>query len=197
MLYPSHKRAPTDSQGQTRKKMALLVKIVASFLILGGHPAIAEVDTLEDINVEFALTNNNGEVVGIESFRGSYVLLAFGFTSCAHICPLMATNMAKTIKAAEKDAVGIFVSIDTERDTPESTHNYANQFNGSMIGLGGTYSQVAEAAKNFSVSFAITKSEDSYTVQHTASIFLISPTGDLIDTFALNTPVNRIVGAMR
>jgi cytochrome oxidase Cu insertion factor (SCO1/SenC/PrrC family) len=56
---------------------------------------------------------------------------------------------------------------------------------------------VAEAAKNFNVAFVVTKSEDSYTVQHTPSIFLISPDGELVDVFAMNTPVDTIASAMR
>ncbi len=66
-----------------------------------------------------------------------------------------------------------------------------------MAGLSGSHQQVAKAAKNFNVTFVVTKSEDSYTVQHTPSIFLINPDGKLVDVFAMNTPVDTIARAMR
>ena len=66
-----------------------------------------------------------------------------------------------------------------------------------MIGLSGSHAQVAVAAKNFNATFVVTKSEDTYTVQHTPSIFLISPDGKLIDVFAMNADANKIAQAMR
>jgi cytochrome oxidase Cu insertion factor (SCO1/SenC/PrrC family) len=66
-----------------------------------------------------------------------------------------------------------------------------------MIGLSGSHYQVSEAAKNFGVTFVVTKSEDNYTVQHTPSIFLISPNGEVIDVFAMNTASTDIAAAMK
>lgn len=110
---------------------------------------------------------------------------------------MIAANMSRVLNATDKDAVGIFVSVDSERDSPAITDDYARRFGESMVGLSGTYSQVAAAAKNFNVTFVVTKSEDNYTVQHTPSIFLFGPDGGLIDVYALNTPTDVIERAMR
>ena len=88
-----------------------------------GHfvdPKPSASDPLGDIVVEFELTDRDGRIVSAENFRGRYVLLGFGFTHCPHICPMMARNMGKALRDTDKDTAGIFVSVDTERDSPPS-----------------------------------------------------------------------------
>jgi cytochrome oxidase Cu insertion factor (SCO1/SenC/PrrC family) len=63
--------------------------------------------------------------------------------------------------------------------------------------LSGSHLQVSDAAQNFGVTFVVTKSQNNYTVQHTPSIFLIGPEGELVDTFAMNTPSADIAAAMQ
>ena len=149
------------------------------------------------IDVEFELLDRDGNVVTDEDFLGRHVLLGFGFTHCAHICPMMALNMGKALEMTDLDAAGIFISVDTERDSPEMTDNYASNFGDNMIGLGGSYAQVSAAATNFKVSFAVTKTQDNYTVQHTANVYVIGPAGELIDVFTFATSPDVLLGAMQ
>lgn len=160
-------------------------------------PATAEETGFGVIKAEFELTDRDGVSRTYAEFRGKNVLLTFGFTHCPHICPMIAAKMAAALKIADKDSIGIFISVDTERDTPAITDNYAKKFAPTMIGLGGSYTQVAAAAKNFNATFVVTKSEDTYTVQHTPGIFLLSPDGELIDVFPMNTAADKIAQAMR
>ncbi len=159
--------------------------------------AASEEDLLAGLSPDFELSSVDGSEVTLADYRGKNVLVAFGFTHCLHICPMIAANMARALRSSEKEAVGLFVSVDTERDTPAITNAYAGRFGESMIGLGGSHAQVSAAAKKFNVTFVVTKSQDSYTVQHTPSIFLLGPDGELIDSFAMNTPTDTIVAAMR
>ena len=163
---------------------------------LGNVADMASTNNFHGIKASFELLDRNGETVTEESFLGQYVLLAFGFTHCEQICPLMVFNMASVLEATERDAVGIFVSVDTERDTPMVTDDYASAFGGRMIGLGGDYGQVNIAASNFKLSYAVTKTQSNYTVQHTANIYLIGPNGDLQNIFAVNTPPEEILLAI-
>jgi protein SCO1/2 len=91
---------------------------------------------------------------------------------------------------------GIFVSVDTERDTPRVTQDYASHFGEGMIGLGGNIEQINAAAKNFKVSYAVTKTQDNYTVQHTANVFLIDPDGALVDVFNFSTKPEVLLKAI-
>lgn len=147
--------------------------------------------------VDFELVDREGKLVSDEDFRGRYVLLGFGFTHCEHICPLMALNMGQVVQASPEPVIGIFVSVDTERDTPAVVDDYASSFSDRMLGLGGSVEQINAAANNFRVSYAVTKTQSTYTVQHTATIYLIDPQGRLRETFAVNTSAAEIVAAMR
>lgn len=174
---------------------------IANFLmvlLLIAMPAAAESPpVLGSVTAAFELVNGDGDAVQFDDYGGQNVLLAFGFTNCAHICPMIAANMARAIDATDKDAIGIFISVDTERDSPATTQAYASKFGDRMIGLSGSHQQVSAAAQNFAVTFVVTKSQNNYTVQHTPSIFLIDANGELVDTFAMNTPSADIAAAMQ
>jgi len=195
----------------TSAQQVLLAIAVLAFAQLGAtqsvppvaehiHPAepvASSDDVLGAIQVDFSLLNAAGRTVTAEDFRGRYFLLAFGYTRCTDVCPLMAANMAMTIRQTASELVGIFISVDTERDDVVSSNAYASAFGDGMLGLGGTHEQVAEAAKNFQVSFAVTKTQHSYTVQHSSHLFLVDPQGELADVFAMNANPADIAAAVQ
>lgn len=150
-----------------------------------------------NMSLDFELLNGEGEIVRRADLLGHNLLVAFGFTYCPDVCPVIAANMANALKHTDKDALGVFISVDTERDTPEVTDSYASRFGENMMGLSGTHDSVSEAAKNFNVTFVVTKTPNSYTVQHSPGTFLISPTGELIDVFAINADPKDIAAAMQ
>ena len=162
---------------------------------MAGMPAFG--DPLQDIVVDFELVGGDGGTVTADDFRGRHVLLGFGFTHCPDVCPLMVLNMGKALRDTESDAVGVFISVDTERDSPEITDRYASRFGERMIGLSGNISQINAAARNFRVSYVVTKSQNNYTVQHSANVFLIDPDGRVVDVFNFSTPGEELAAAMR
>lgn len=149
-----------------------------------------------DIVTEFDLIGGAGEQVTLEDFRGKYLMLGFGFTHCEHVCPTMAANMASALRKSDKSSFAVLISVDTERDTPAITHSYAQKFHHKLIGLSGSYKSVAAVANNFKVSFSVTKTQNNYTVQHAAYIYLIDPGGKLQDIFPINVSADRLIAAM-
>ena len=151
---------------------------------------------LDEIDVNFTLLGADGAVVTDEDFRGAHLLLGFGFTRCTDVCPIMVANMARTISQVGDGLAGVFVSVDTERDSPSTVEAYAKVFHERVSGLSGSIEQINAAARNFRISYVVTKSQNSYTVQHTSHVFLIDPDGQLIDVFAMNTDPAIIAAAM-
>ena len=162
--------------------------------IEAGQPSFAS--PLSDIIVDFELVDRHGNLVSSEDFLGEYLLLGFGFTHCPDVCPMMALNMGIALRDTEVKAKGIFVSIDTERDTPTITDEYVSRFGDDLIGLGGSIDQINAVANNFKVSYAITKTQNNYIVQHTSNVFLIDPLGKLIDVYTFSTSAETLVEAM-
>lgn len=147
----------------------------------------------QNITVEFNLLNREGKHVTEEDFLGKYILLTFGYTHCEHICPTILADMASTLKASSNKMVGIFISVDTERDSPEKTDDYASKFSQIIMGLSGRYEEVAAAANNFNVRYSVTKTQNHYMVQHSSNIFYIGPDGRLIQIYTFNSLPHELV----
>lgn len=190
-------RAICTRNSCSKRTLIALTVLVAAMLMPALSCAESATSVLDSIKVDFELLGRDGEIVRYGNFRGKNMLLTFGFTHCVHICPMIAANIASALKLTEKEAIGVFVSVDTERDTAAITDDYARGYSDSMIGLSGSYVQISNAVRNFNVTYVVTKTEDNYTVQHTPSIFLIGPDGKVIDVFAMNTAPREIASAMK
>lgn len=164
----------------------------------GAEPAAATevIDVFENLVVEFELVGEDGETVTEADFAGRPLLITFGFTNCPHICPTIAAAMGQALRLADSDAAGIFISVDSERDTPVITQAYAANFGPSMTGLSGSYAQIVEAATNFGVTFAVTKTQAAYNVQHTASIFVVDRDGRISDVQPMNARPTELAAAI-
>jgi cytochrome oxidase Cu insertion factor (SCO1/SenC/PrrC family) len=75
----------------------------------------------------FELVDQHGATRTDKEFRGSYMLMYFGFTHCPDTCPTALLKITNALEGlAELDAakaegvVPAFVSVDPERDTPEA-----------------------------------------------------------------------------
>src|ERR1700722_8916051 len=134
---------------------------------------------------DFHLTDQDGKPFQLSQTRGKAVLFSFGFTHCPNVCPTTLSDLAKVyqaLPAKDREKVQVlFVSIDPRRDKPETLRNYVPYFNDSFIGLTGTEAQLAEAAKAYGAYYEIVQDSaanpDSYTVNHSALTYLISPDG--------------------
>jgi protein SCO1/2 len=134
----------------------------------------------------FALTDHRGRAVTERDFRGRPMAIFFGFTYCPDVCPTTLTEMTGFIEALgpEADRVQwVFVSVDSERDTPETMATYLAAFDRRIIGLTGTEAQIAAAARAFRVFYRRVPLEGgSYTMDHSASVFLLDAEGRFAGT---------------
>ncbi len=73
----------------------------------------------------------------------------------------------------------MFVSVDPERDTPAQIKAYlaAPAFPRGTIGLTGTTTQVAAAAKAYRVYYQKQGTGEGYTLNHSSIVYLMDPTG--------------------
>ena len=132
---------------------------------------------------DFTLISKDGEV-SLSDFNGKVVLLFFGYTFCPDVCPIELAKMRgafNDLSSSEiEQVVGIFISVDTKRDTPEKVSAYASFFHDRIIGLTGSQKQISEVAKLYFVAYQEVDAEGSamgYTVDHTATTYLIGQDG--------------------
>ena len=142
-------------------------------------------------------------VVDSKAFRGKVVLLFFGYVNCPDVCPtsLVAMNEVLNGMTPEERAriQPILVSVDPERDTPESLKNYAAYFHPSLIGVTGTPEQVAALARAFGAGYIRqpARSDGSYAVDHSANTYVVGRDGKLAATLPLGAAADDLWAAIR
>jgi len=153
----------------------------------------------------FELIDQAGRTRSEADFRGSYMLVYFGYTFCPDVCPTSLTVMTRALQALKDTDPGlaakvvpIFITVDPERDTVEALATYAPHFHESLVALTGTAAQVAAAAKAYRVYYA--KAEDDsasdYLMDHSSFIFLMDPDGRYLTHFAHDATPDTILKAL-
>jgi protein SCO1 len=133
----------------------------------------------EEVGGPIALIDTAGRAVTQADFAGEPVVLYFGFTHCPDICPTTMYTLAEA--QALPDAYDVrtaLISVDPERDTPESMASYVstNGFPAGLMGLTGSVEQVDAAKQAFRVYSARVPRAgaiDGYTVDHTSLAYVM------------------------
>lgn len=146
-------------------------------------PSFKAVDiTGADYARELALPDPSGRVRTLAEFKGKVAVVFFGFTQCPDVCPSTLAELAAVKQAlgpAGADVIGIFVSVDPARDTPEVLQAYVGNFGADFVALRGDEAQTKAAAKAFKIFYQKVpgKTETSYTVDHTAGSYVFDRQG--------------------
>ena len=150
-----------------------------------------ESESFQEVN--FTLDSPEGSL-SLKDFRGSVVLLFFGFTSCPDVCPISLSTISHSFSYLTDDELklskSLFISLDPERDTLEKLKKYTGYFHPNIIGVTGTMKQLVKVAEIFGVNFEKKDSPDSalgYVIYHSSKIFVIGPQGALRKTIPHNT----------
>ena len=91
------------------------------FLSLGYY-----VYAIKDRAIDFSLNNWDEKIVTMHDLRGKVVVLAFSYSNCTVRCPVVTVRLSSLdeVMKAPADIVYLHVSIDPEKDSPESRKKY-------------------------------------------------------------------------
>jgi protein SCO1/2 len=136
---------------------------------------------------DYQLVTANGEPFNRETLRGHPTALFFGFTHCPEVCPTTLAEMTTWFEQLGNDAKDLkayFVTVDPERDTAKVIADYV-AWTGHVEGVTGTPEEIAKATKAWAV-FAqkVPLEGGDYTMDHTASVFLLDRDGNFTGTIA-------------
>lgn len=130
----------------------------------------------------FSLVDPSGRDFGPERLKGRWNFLYFGFVNCPDVCPTTLATLAAARAALadlpEGERPGaVFVSVDPGRDTPEAVGRYVKYFDPSFLGATGTRESIDALAAALGVAVIIgpPAADGSYTVDHSAAVFLVDP----------------------
>lgn len=152
-----------------------------------GGPTLAKATLLEPSRPLPPMTfvDDQGQPFGPDRLRGHWSILFFGFTSCPDICPTTLALLAQVEKQladlpVEQRPRIVLVSVDPRRDPPEQLAKYVKSFSPTFTGITAEQDAVHEFALQMGVPVAISPLPGgSYTVDHSAAIFIVDPSGAL------------------
>ncbi|MEZ5658988.1 MAG: SCO family protein [Burkholderiaceae bacterium] len=152
---------------------------------------------------EFTLTDHTGKTRSLADFKGSVLVVFFGYTQCPDVCPTTLLRMKEVIAAldpGEADRVRVaFVSVDPERDTREVLAQYVPAFDSRFIGLFGDLEATKAVTREFKVFYmkVAGSTADNYTVDHTAASYVFDPEGRVRLMIKHGESVENIVHDLR
>jgi protein SCO1/2 len=164
---------------------AALLAAVTGYVYLTRGEAVVSV---ADIGGPFRLASANGGVVDSQDLAGKPYAVFFGFTRCPEVCPTTMAEMSAALTELGdegKDLRVFFVTVDPERDTAEFLKDYLSSFDPRIEALVPTAEELAAMARSFRAYYAKSPTSDGgYTMDHTATVFLMNRQGKLASTIS-------------
>lgn len=131
----------------------------------------------------FTLVNSQSRTVTDRSFRGRWMLVYFGYTSCPDVCPTELQTIVAALDRIGPAAAGriapLFITVDPARDTPAVLGRYTALFGPQLIGLTGSAAQIGGVEHAFRVYHAEVTQDggNNYLVNHSSFMYLVGPQG--------------------
>lgn len=148
--------------------------------------------------LEGAFTDQRGERVALDVFRGQPVLVGMVYASCPSACPILITRLKKIVRelpAPARDEVRVvLVSLDPKRDTPEKLAELAalHQLDGERWRLLTTGDDtMREVAAVLGVRF---RDDGKGAIDHSSEIALLDRDGVItVQTAKLAPPAPELL----
>ena len=143
----------------------------------------------------FRITDQSGRTYDTAQLRGRWVLLNFVYLNCTKVCPLSLAKFAEL----HRDLAGVVparltllsISFDPERDTVPSMHQlweaHGKPEGWIMAHLTAPLGPQTQAQMRRIGVWVRPQPDGEY--GHSASAFLLDPTGTVVRIFRLETPV--------
>ena len=147
---------------------------------------------------DFTLPSSDGTAYTLSEHAGKIQLVYFGYMTCPDVCPATLADILRAYRDVGEPADEVevlFVTIDPERDTLERLEAYTSAFHEDFIGLRSTSeTQLNDLMKSFGV-VAERREVDSvleYLMDHSATVFMVSPDGRLLAQYPFGVPHTEI-----
>lgn len=179
--------------GLADKQIFLLIFVFAALIgaalwwqarpnLPGGYSSLVVYPRAKIIE-PFSLITPSGEPFTNAKLQGRWTALSFGFATCPDICPTTLTELPLVFGSLlDNDVQVYFVSIDPERDTLPILKDYVQHFDPRFQAATADVETLTRFAANLGAVFekqSTGAGPTDYTMAHSATIFLINPSGQL------------------
>ncbi|MBF0621241.1 MAG: SCO family protein [Magnetococcales bacterium] len=191
----------TRKQSRVTGRHWLVVALMLSWFLPYAVPMHAASLEPMPLKGDFSLVDETGRKVSLADYRGSMLLVYFGYTYCPDVCPTNLGIIAQALdmlpKAVTDNIQPLLITVDPGRDLLVHLKEYTKAFHSSMMGLSGSEQAIAQAAKLFGVYYAKVETDpeepDSYLMDHSASTYFLNEQGEIVDIFDHALPAEQMV----
>jgi protein SCO1 len=164
---------------------AVVVVILASLLLVWRSAGGGSGPEASAVGGPFRLVDQTGASVDQGLLRGRWSAVFFGYTYCPDVCPTTLAALGQAVADLGADARRfqvVFVTVDPERDTPAVLKAYlaSPTFPPGARGLTGSPKQIAVVAAAYHVYYHKAPQGASYSMDHTAVVYLMDPQGRFV-----------------
>lgn len=128
------------------------------------------------------LTDQYGKKIDLANLKGRSVLVAFLYTHCTDLCPIVAGKVHTAYAQVPQGQRPLFlaVSVDPAHDTPASAayFNKRHRTTGEIDWLLGSHAELEKVWKAWGVK-PEHNADDPEEIEHNAEIFAIDPQGQI------------------
>lgn len=201
-----YNQAPLSGISKNMNKTQLIVVISAAIVAMAAglwlgtvsqqSEPLAKPPTIQGLILpeakqlaEFNLMDAKGSVFAKENLKNNWSLIFVGYTHCPDVCPITLSVLRNVVELMQEQQLEspriIFISVDPERDTPETLEQYVKFFNEDFVGVTGRKDELARLGKQLGVFYtkvAGTSGDinaDDYLIDHSSSLMLVNPQGNL------------------
>lgn len=202
-----------------------LIVFIFFILLSNSNLIFAETEMLpilSGVGGNFSAINDDGEAIEFSDYEGKVVVLAFGYTNCADICPFTLGYLKRLYKEFSEDEQKkinvMFVTVDPEYDTPDHLKGFIKHFNEEFIGLSGSKEQIDHIVSLYQAHYnklslgdvptkeirrinpkEVEEGEEDHAslFSHTVTIYLIDQEGYTRSLEYTGTPVEEFAGKIR
>jgi protein SCO1/2 len=136
---------------------------------------------------EFTLLDQHGRPFTRAALEGRWTLLFAGFTHCPDICPstlAMLSALDRRLGGAGQALQVLFLSLDPERDGPDTLQPYLAHFNPRFLGATGEIAEIDRLMNALGLAYIrVPTSADGYTIDHSTALVLIDPRANVVGYF--------------
>jgi protein SCO1/2 len=133
----------------------------------------------------FSLPDQSGLTVSSKELRGKVVAVTFLDSQCTESCPIIASQIARTLErfplVQRREVAAIAISTDPEEDTPESVQSFLakNRAQGFLRYLAAPVEQLRPVWESFHISASFNTGIDTL---HSAPVRIFDREGTWVST---------------
>lgn len=174
--------------------LVLLAGMAIAAVLWSGRPGTGSPELTSGIAMpqprplpDFTLLDQHARPFTRAALEGRWTLLSAGFTHCPDICPTTLAMLAavdRRLGDAGQALQVLFLSLDPERDGPDTLRPYLAHFNPRFVGATGEVAEIDRLMAAVGLAYIrVPTSADGYTIDHSTALVLIDPRANVVGYF--------------